>query len=111
MLQPWVPTLRMGCSSLISQCLIETPKPTVYYLPGTSGWSDTLGGLPTALWLPRMQQIAGGSSGSATQITFNVFWAKGRTVVIDCCNDLLNPAWNPVATNTLTSSTWSFNGS
>ncbi|MBX3734716.1 MAG: leucine-rich repeat protein [Verrucomicrobiae bacterium] len=28
--------------------------PTVLYLPGTSGWSDTFGGAPTALWLPAL---------------------------------------------------------
>ena len=78
------------------------PKATVYYLPGAIGWSDTLGGLPTALWLPQMQPVAG------TQMAFNIFWAQGKTVVIESCNNLLNPAWQPVATNTLTSSTWRF---
>jgi hypothetical protein len=24
---------------------------TVFYLPGTTGWSATFGGVPTALWL------------------------------------------------------------
>jgi hypothetical protein len=82
------------------------PKATVYYLPGTTGWSDTLGGLPTALWLPQMQPIA--KSPGTTQMAFNIFWAKGKTVVIESCSDLLNPAWLPVATNTLTTGTWRF---
>jgi hypothetical protein len=25
---------------------------TAYYLPGTTGWGSTLGGIPTALWTP-----------------------------------------------------------
>jgi hypothetical protein len=28
-----------------------SPKATVYYRPGTSGWSSTFNGLPTALWI------------------------------------------------------------
>ena len=28
---------------------------TVYYLPETTGWGSTLGGLPTALWPPQAQ--------------------------------------------------------
>src|SRR5581483_1131154 len=77
-----------------------SPKATVYYLAGTTGWSDTLGGLPTALWLPQMQPSAVGSGGVTTQMAFKIIWAKGRTVVVENCNDLLNPAWQPVATNT-----------
>jgi len=25
-------------------------KVTIYHLPGTTGWSDTFGGRPTAIW-------------------------------------------------------------
>ncbi len=33
-------------------------KATVYYREGTSGWSDTFGGMPTAIWNPTFGQWA-----------------------------------------------------
>ena len=86
------------------------PKATVYYLPGTSGWSNTFGGLPTAPWLPQIKQISGSSKGGLTQIALSVSWAKGKTVVIECSNDLLKQVWQPVATNILATGTWTFTG-
>jgi hypothetical protein len=85
------------------------PKATIYYLAETTGWSDTLGAVPTALWLPQVQPVVRGSGGTANQMTLNVFWAKGKTVVLESCTDLLHPAWQALATNTLTTTgTWSY---
>jgi hypothetical protein len=30
---------------------------TVYYIPGTVGWGDTFGGLPTTQWLPSLADV------------------------------------------------------
>ncbi|MGO8674945.1 MAG: hypothetical protein ACLQVX_03620 [Limisphaerales bacterium] len=46
---------------------------TVYYVPGTTGWEATFGGLPTASWTP-----------------------PNPAILIN------NPAWSPLATNTVT---------
>jgi hypothetical protein len=73
---------------------------TVYYLPGTSGWGDTFGGRPTALWLPQVQP---GSFGVPTnQFGFTISWASGMTVVIEASSYLVNPTWSPISTNSLT---------
>ena len=74
---------------------------TVYYLPGATGWQPTFGGLPTALWLPQVQNnvIFGVQS---NQFGFNINWASGQTVVVEVCTDLANPTWFPLQTNTLT---------
>jgi hypothetical protein len=37
------------------------------------------------------------------QFGFNINWANGMTVVVEASTNLANPAWSPLATNTLTS--------
>jgi hypothetical protein len=77
---------------------------TVYYLPGTTGWDVTYGGLPTALWfLPTPQVLNHGSSFGvkSNQFGFIISWATNISVVVEACTNLANPAWFPVRTNTL----------
>ena len=77
--------------------------PTVYYLPGVSGWPpvpDLWAGRPTALWLP--EAVDDGSLGvQGGQFGFNVDWAKGKTVVVEGCTNLADPVWVPIQTNML----------
>jgi hypothetical protein len=74
---------------------------TVYYLPGTTGWDSTLGGLPTVLWNPQVP-ISDTSFGvRANRFGFTITGATNLTVVIEAAPDLVNPAWLPVGTNTL----------
>jgi hypothetical protein len=73
---------------------------TVYYLPGTTGWGTTYGGLPTSLWLPQTVTNDGSFGLQANGFGFNINWASGQTVVVDASTDLIN--WQPVQTNTLT---------
>jgi hypothetical protein len=74
---------------------------TAYYLPGTTGWSTTYGGLPTELWLPQMQTDDGKFGVQANQFGFTIAWTGGQTVVVEASADLVN--WHPVQTNTLPS--------
>ena len=79
---------------------------TAYYLPGTAGWGSTFGGLPTALWtLPCPLILNHGSSlGVQTNgFSFIISWATNLSVVVEASTNLANPAWTPVATNTLSS--------
>jgi hypothetical protein len=73
---------------------------TIYYLPGTTGWSDYFAGLPTALWLPQVQTGDASFGVRSNQFGFNINWASGQTVVVEACTDLAYPVWTPVATNT-----------
>jgi hypothetical protein len=41
-----------------SEVFYDDNKPTVYYLPGTTGWATTFGGRPTALWPPPVIQTS-----------------------------------------------------
>jgi hypothetical protein len=75
---------------------------TIYYLPGTTGWGPTFGGLPTALWQP-MVEPGDTSFGLGTNgFGFTISWASVVTVVVEATTNLANPTWIPLATNTLT---------
>lgn len=85
----------------------EANNATIYYLPGTTGWGSTFCDHPTALWLPRMQ-TSGPSFGLGTNpFGFIMKWASDRTVVVETCANLANPAWSPVGTNTIIDG-WSY---
>ena len=49
---------------------------TVYYLPGTTGWGTTFGGLPTALWVPYTYTTNNGA------ITITGYTGPGGAVTI-----------------------------
>jgi hypothetical protein len=72
---------------------------TVYYLPGTTGWSNSLASVPTVLWLPAIQTDT--SLGINTNgYGFNINWASGQAVVVEASTNLVN--WQPMQTNMLT---------
>ncbi|HNX34952.1 MAG TPA: leucine-rich repeat protein [Kiritimatiellia bacterium] len=70
-------------------------RATVFYLPKRSGWGATLGGRPTAPWMPRAVSddgwgVAGGAFG------FNIDGTTGFPVVVEACTNLTEGAWVPV---------------
>jgi hypothetical protein len=73
--------------------------PTAYYLP----WANltNVSGLPTALWLPRIQNSDANFGFQANQFGFNINWAGGMTMVVEACADLANPVWTSLGTNTI----------
>jgi hypothetical protein len=90
--------------SAFSDFPLSSPE-TAYYLLGTAGWSNTFAHLPTALWLPQPVNGDGSFGVRSNQFGFNINWARGKTVVVDACMNLANPAWLPVSTNTLVTGT------
>jgi len=77
-------------------------NPIIYYLPGTAGWGPTFGGLSTVSWKPQAQMTGATFGIQTNQFGFNIQWASGQTVVVEACTNFLNPNWQPVQTNTLT---------
>ena len=75
---------------------------TVYYLPGTTGWGRTFDGRPTELWVPQVQASGSDFGVQTNQFGFNITWASGMTVVVEASTNLVNSAWYPISTNTLT---------
>jgi hypothetical protein len=81
------------------------PEATVYYLPGTKGWSATLGGLPTTVWPqpnPSIIYQSVGFHGQNGEFSFVIVWVGNLSVVVEVCTNLTNPVWTPVATTVLT---------
>jgi hypothetical protein len=87
----------------------QIATPTVYCLPGAS--LSSVSGLPTALWLPQVQDNNASFGIQTNQFGFNINWASRMTVVIEACLDLANPVWTPVGTNTLASGSIYFSDS
>ena len=74
---------------------------TAYYLPGTTGWGSTFGGIPTALWSVRVRSDV--SLGvRANRFGFNLTGWTNQIIVVEACTNLFNPVWQPLQTNTLT---------
>jgi hypothetical protein len=73
---------------------------TVYYLPGTSGWSASFNGLPTAFWsLPHPVILNFGPQTNG--FGFVVSWATNIPVVVEASLSLNASTWFPVSTNVL----------
>ncbi|MEI7938581.1 MAG: leucine-rich repeat protein [Verrucomicrobiota bacterium] len=84
---------------------------TVYYLPGTSEWSSTFSGIPTALWFlpnPLILEFEPSFGVQSNGFSFIISWATNIPVVVEACTNLANSAWSPVGTNTLTDGSYYF---
>jgi len=80
----------------------DAGSPTIYYLPGTTGWGTLFDGRLTVLWNPQAQ-TSGASFGVRTnRFGFNITGSSGLVIVVEACTNLSSPVWSPVATNTLT---------
>lgn len=83
-------------------------KAIAYYLPGTTGWSATFDGIPTALWFlpnPMILAFEPNFGVRTNNFGFTISWATNVPVVVEACTNLVSAVWSPVATNTLTSGT------
>ena len=70
-----------------------------YYLPGTTGWGATFGGLPTVLWNPRARTGDGFFGVQNNQFGFNIAGSSNLVVVVEASTNLAN--WLSVSTHTL----------
>ncbi|MDB6039298.1 MAG: Chitin binding protein [Verrucomicrobiales bacterium] len=100
-----------GCTSLtgvyfqgnapsVSWTPVIGSNATLYYLPGTTGWEDTLADRPTAVWNPQALASDGSLGVRGGQFGFTITWASDKVIVVEACTNLINPVWNPVGTNT-----------
>ena len=77
---------------------------TIYYLPGSPGWSNTFAGRPTAIWQPQMKTLGAQKIPPAfNRFAFNIDWVAGQTVTVEYCTNFSNPFWQPLQTLTLSS--------
>jgi hypothetical protein len=75
---------------------------TVYYLPGTTGWTSTLGGRPTALWYPSVLTIGTDVGLRTNRFGFTFSGTTNLAIVVEACTDLAHPNWSGVDITTLT---------
>jgi hypothetical protein len=69
---------------------------TGYYLPGTSGWTDTLDALSTILWNPQAQTTDGSFGVQNNQFGFNITGTADIPIVVEACTNLANAKWTPL---------------
>jgi len=79
---------------------------TVYYLPGTTGWSNTFAGVPAVLWNPLIQTSGASFGVSNDQFGFTI--TNGSTanipIVVEASTNLAGPGWTPLTNVILTNS-------
>ena len=75
---------------------------TVYYLPGTTEWGSTFGGLMTVQWNPLMQTSNGSFGVQSNQFGFNIIGSTNIPIVVEACTNLGSASWTPLQTCTLT---------
>lgn len=88
--------------------LFTGPGVTVYYLPGTAGWTSSFAQAPTAPWWrpnPTILTLAPSFGVRTNSFSFTISWATNASVVVEACTNLSSPTWEPVQTNTLANGT------
>ncbi len=81
---------------------------TVYYLPGTSGWSNSCGGEPAVLWNPLIQTGDGSFGVQTNQFGFNITGTSNIPIVVQAADNLANPVWTSLQSLTLTNGSYYF---
>ena len=70
---------------------------TVYYLPGTTGWSNSFDGVPAVLWNPLIQTADGSFGVRTNQFGFNITGTPNIPIVVQAADNLANPVWTSAA--------------
>jgi hypothetical protein len=85
-------------------------NPAVYYLPGTTGWTEFSAntGLSAALWNPVIQTRDGGFGVRSGQFGFNITGPTNLVLVVEACTNLTSPVWTPLVTATLANGLFHF---
>jgi hypothetical protein len=89
----------------------ETPidtNATVYYLPGTSGWSSTFADRPAVLWNPLIQAGDASFGVRSNQFGFNITGTTNIPIRVEASANLASPVWIPLQTLTLTNGLFYF---
>ncbi|MGA2555618.1 MAG: leucine-rich repeat domain-containing protein [Verrucomicrobiota bacterium] len=94
--------------SLFSTAGAVNEPGTVYYLPGTSGWSNSCGGEPAVLWNPLIQTADGGFGVRTNQFGFNITGTTNIPIVVQAADNLANPVWTSLQALTLTNGSYYF---
>lgn len=87
------------------EAFLDTPA-TIYYLPNTTGWSDTVAGRPAVCWNPAVQQDA--SFGfTPDRFGFSIVGTTNIPIVVQASTNLASGVWTSL-TNTNLGTSGSF---
>jgi hypothetical protein len=77
-------------------------NPSIYYLPGTTGWNHGFANRPAILWNPQFQ-TGDASFGVRTNVFgFNITGTTNFPIVLEACTNLVNSVWEPLQNCNLT---------
>lgn len=92
-----------------SDVFLGDTNATVYYLPGTTGWSATFAGRPAKLWNPQVQTGDAKFGLQNNQFGFNITGTADIPIVVEARTSLTDPVWSPVAALILSNGSIYFN--
>ena len=81
---------------------------TVYYLPGTTGWSATFDGRPTRLWNPHIQTSDPSFGVGPGGFGFNITGTPDIPILVEASANLANATWVPLQSRNLTNGAFYF---
>jgi hypothetical protein len=84
---------------------------TVYYLPGTTGWTSTFGGRPAVLWNPQFETADPTFGVQNNQFGFTITGTTNIPIVLEASTDLATPSWTSLRNCTLTNGSIYFSDS
>ncbi len=88
---------------------VFVPGPvTFYYLPGTTGWSNSFDGWPAVLWNPLIQTGDGSFGVRNGLFGFNITGTTNIPIVVQACTNLAGPVWTPLQSLALTNGAYYF---
>jgi hypothetical protein len=78
------------------------PNAIIYYLPGTTGWASTFGGVPAVLWNPQIQTGDSSFGGGPNGFSFNITGTPNIPLAVEASSSLTPGDWVLLKTLTLT---------
>jgi len=81
---------------------------TVYYLPGTMGWSNTYQGVPAVLWNPQIQASGANFGMKNNQFGFNITGTPNIPIEVQASTGLPSSVWTTLTNVSLTNGSYYF---
>jgi hypothetical protein len=82
-----------GNAPTADSTVFESDLATVYYLPGTTGWSNPFAGLPALLWNPLIQTSDASFGVQSNEFGFNITGTANIPIVVEAATNLASPLW------------------
>ncbi|MGP8200184.1 MAG: leucine-rich repeat domain-containing protein [Limisphaerales bacterium] len=80
----------------------------IYYLSGTTGWSNTFAGRPAVLWNPLIEASGAGFGVRSNRFGFNITGTTNIPIMVEACANLASPVWTALTNANLTNGLFYF---